>query len=88
MSERCVPLSSLEVGQSGTIVKLNLPGRVRQRFIAMGLVKGEKVTVERVAPLGDPVEFLVKGYHLSMRKSEALKILVEPHHNRDAKDGR
>ena len=72
-----VPLSSLESGESGIIVKLNLGGSVRQRFMAMGLVKGEKVTLERAAPLGDPLEFLVKGYHLSLRKSEASQIIVD-----------
>ena len=73
-----VPLSSLQVGESGIIVKLNIKGTARQRFMAMGLVRGETITVERVAPLGDPVEFLVKGYHLSVRKSEASQILVQP----------
>jgi Fe2+ transport system protein FeoA len=73
-----VPLSSLQVGESGIIVKLNIKGTARQRFMAMGLVRGETITVERVAPLGDPVEFLVKGYHLSIRKSEASQILVQP----------
>lgn len=72
-----IPLSCLECGESGMIVKLNLAGNVRQRFMAMGLVKGEKVTLERAAPLGDPLEFLVKGYHLSLRKSEASQIIVE-----------
>lgn len=78
-----VPLSSLEIGESGTIVKLNLKGSVRQRFMAMGLVRGEKVTVERVAPLGDPLEFLVKGYHLSLRKSEASQIIVARTNNHE-----
>ena len=43
----------------------------------MGLVRGETVLVERVAPLGDPVEFLVKGYHLSLRRSDAWHIEVQ-----------
>jgi Fe2+ transport system protein FeoA len=43
----------------------------------MGLVNGETVLVERVAPLGDPVEFLVKGYHLSLRRSDARHIAVQ-----------
>jgi Fe2+ transport system protein FeoA len=42
----------------------------------MGLVNGETVLVERVAPLGDPVEFLVKGYHLSLRRADAAHIEV------------
>ena len=78
MGNSYVPLSSLQVGESGIIVKLNIKGTARQRFMAMGLVRGETITVERVAPLGDPVEFIIKGYHLSVRKSEASQILVQP----------
>jgi Fe2+ transport system protein FeoA len=48
----------------------------------MGLVSGEIILVERVAPLGDPVEFFVKGYHVSLRRSDAqhieVRILAEP----------
>jgi ferrous iron transport protein A len=43
----------------------------------MGLVKGETILVERVAPLGDPVEFLVKGYHVSLRREDARNIEVQ-----------
>jgi Fe2+ transport system protein FeoA len=49
----------------------------RRRLLDMGLTTGETVTVERAAPLGDPIEVLVKGYHLSLRKQEANQILVE-----------
>lgn len=78
MENESLPLSALKVGESGRIIKLNLKGTTRQRFMAMGLVRGEVVRVERVAPLGDPVEFVVKGYHLSVRKSEADQIVVIP----------
>lgn len=78
MEAGTLPLSDLKVGESGRIIKLNLKGTTRQRFLAMGLVKGETIKVERVAPLGDPVEFIVKGYHLSVRKSEAKEIIVIP----------
>ena len=77
MENESLPLSALKVGESGRIIKLNLKGAARQRFMAMGLVRGEVVRVERVAPLGDPVEFVVKGYHLSVRKSEAGEIIVD-----------
>ena len=78
MSESAIRLSELNVGESGIIVKLNIKGAVRQRFLAMGLVKGETILVKRVAPLGDPIDFLIKGYDLSLRKAEASEILVEP----------
>jgi ferrous iron transport protein A len=70
------PLSELHVGESGTIVGLDVKGAIRRRFLEMGMVTGETVRMERIAPLGDPIAFRVKGYQLSMRKSEASKILV------------
>ena len=76
LSNGNVTLSSLGVGESGIIVRLNFKGAIRQRLMAMGLVRGETITVERVAPLGDPLEYLVKGYHLSLRRSEASQIIV------------
>ena len=72
-----IPLSELKVGERGIIKKLNFTGATRQRLMAMGLVKGESILVRRVAPLGDPVDFVIKGYDLSLRKTEAAKILVE-----------
>jgi DtxR family Mn-dependent transcriptional regulator len=72
-----IPLHKLNVGQLGVIVRLQGEGPVKQRMMAMGLVPGAEVKVLRVAPLGDPVEFKVKGYSLSLRKSEARNITVE-----------
>jgi Fe2+ transport system protein FeoA len=71
-----VPLSDLRVGQKGAINKINFKGATRQRLMAMGLVKGEIILVKRVAPLGDPIDFIIKGYELSLRKTEAREILV------------
>jgi len=71
-----IPLSELKVGERGPIDKLNFKGATRQRLLAMGLVKGETILVRRVAPLGDPVDFVVKGYDLSLRRKEAAEILV------------
>ena len=71
-----IPLSKLAVGQKGTIHKINFKGALRQRLLAMGLVTGETILVKRIAPLGDPVDFVIKGYDLSLRKSEAEDILV------------
>ena len=72
-----VPLSDLKVGERGKIIKLNFKGAARQRLMAMGLVRNEEILVRRVAPLGDPIDFVIKGYDLSLRKSEAAKILIE-----------
>ena len=74
---RHVPLNKLRVGQRGIVVRVGGKGQIRQRMMDMGLVPGSEVKVVRVAPLGDPVEFTVKGYNLSLRKSEAAEIQVE-----------
>lgn len=73
-----VPLSNIKVGEKGIIQKINFKGAIRQRLMAMGLVIGETIFVKRVAPLGDPIDFIIKGYELSLRKEEANKILVTP----------
>lgn len=52
-------------------------GALRKRLLDMGVIPGAEITVVRVAPLGDPVEYLVKGYHLSLRRNEAEQILVQ-----------
>lgn len=70
-------LAQLAVGQQATIVGIAGEKTARRRLLDMGLVSGETVTVARVAPLGDPIEILVKGYHLSLRKHEAGQITVE-----------
>ena len=72
-----VSLHELKVGQRGIIVRVGGQGPVRRRMMDMGLVAGAEVKVVRVAPLGDPVEFEVKGYSLSLRKSEARNVTVE-----------
>jgi ferrous iron transport protein A len=72
-----VTLQQLAVGQQATIVRIGGEKATRRRLLDMGLVTGETVTVARVAPLGDPIEVLIKGYHLSLRKQEAGQITVE-----------
>ena len=72
-----LPLSQLKVGQRAIVVRVSGKGAVKQRMMDMGLVPGSEVQVVRMAPLGDPIEFEVKGYRLSLRKSEAKAIIVE-----------
>lgn len=74
---RQIPLHELKTGQRGVIVHVSGKGPVKRRMMDMGLVPGSEVQVVRVAPLGDPIEFTVKGYSLSLRKSEASNIKVE-----------
>jgi ferrous iron transport protein A len=70
-------LSDLKPGESGTILKVKGGKSIRRRMLDMGLVKGADVQVKRIAPLGDPIEFVVRGYSLSLRKSEAHAIHVD-----------
>ncbi len=72
-----IMLSQLKPGQWATIIRVGGKGQMRRRFMEMGFIRGENVRVERVAPLGDPVEYVVKGYHLSLRRADAEGILVE-----------
>ena len=72
-----VRLSDLKPGQTGTVVRVEGDKPVRQRMMDMGMVRGTDVLVKRVAPLGDPIEFVVRGYNLSLRKTEAQAIEVD-----------
>ena len=69
-------LHLLRPGQRATITKINGASALRRRFIEMGIVKGETILIERHAPLGDPVEYFIKGYHLALRREEAACIEV------------
>ena len=69
-------LNELEIGKAARIVRLNGDGAVKRRIMDMGLTKGAEVTVRKVAPLGDPIEVTVRGYELSLRRDEAVKIEV------------
>ena len=74
---QAVLLTQLSPGQSGKIVRVGGRAAIRRRLLEMGLVRGETIAVERVAPLGDPVEFTIKGYHLSLRRQDIANIEVE-----------
>ena len=71
-----IQLHLLQPGQRATILRINGAGSLRRRFIEMGIVKGETILIERNAPLGDPVEYYIKGYHLALRREEAAQIEV------------
>ena len=70
-------LEELAPGQSGRIVRLRGEGAVKRRIMDMGLTKGTVAKVRRIAPLGDPIELTVRGYELSMRRSEAAEVEIE-----------
>ena len=70
-------LSALKPGEGGVIVKVEGEGRIRRRLFDMGVTPGAEVLVRKVAPLGDPVEVTLRGYELTLRKSEAACVTVE-----------
>lgn len=72
-------LHLLVPGQKATILRVGGAGALRRRFVEMGIVKGEVIEIERNAPLGDPVEYFIKGYHLALRREEAALIEVTLH---------
>ena len=72
------PLTSLALGARGKVTEIRLPAADRPRLMEMGLLVGTTVEVVRFAPLGDPVEIKVRGYHLTLRRHEAELILVRP----------
>ena len=65
------------IGETVKVVKLHGEGAVKRRIMDMGITKGVKVYVRKVAPLGDPVEVTVRNYELSIRKYDAEMIEVE-----------
>jgi Fe2+ transport system protein FeoA len=76
MAEATQPLSSLSVGAKGVVAEIKLSPENRSRLMEMGLLTGTPIEVIRFAPLGDPIELKVRGYHLTLRKHEADLILI------------
>jgi Fur family ferric uptake transcriptional regulator len=70
-------LSQLAPGQEGRVIRVGATGKLGQRLMSMGLVVGETVRVEQVAPLGDPIGVRVKNYRLALRRQEAEAIVLE-----------
>ncbi len=70
-------LSELKTGEGGTVMRITAKNPVRRRILEMGVTLGTDISVKGKAPLGDPIELLVKGYHLSLRKEEAAHVFVE-----------
>ena len=69
-------LRDVAIGESVTVRRLTGEGAIKRHILDMGITKGTDVFVRKVAPLGDPIEVTVRGYELSLRKSEAENILV------------
>jgi len=70
-------LKETKVCETVTVTKLSGEGAIKRRIMDMGITKGTEIYVRKVAPLGDPIEITVRGYELSLRKSDAEMIEVE-----------
>jgi len=70
-------LAELRPMESGIVKALRGVGGIQQRLLEMGLIDGTKVEVLRFAPLGDPIEIFVRGFHLTLRKSEAQLVELD-----------
>lgn len=70
-------LNDLSVGEESLVLKVLGAGPIRRRLMDMGVVKGTKISVEKIAPMGDPIEVKVKGYSLTFRKEDAKNIIIE-----------
>jgi ferrous iron transport protein A len=73
-----VKLSELPIGASAVVREFPKTGSASVRLREMGLLSGTRITLVRCAPFGDPMEIKVRGYHLTLRKSEAEHVMVEP----------
>ncbi len=78
MAEGQKTLRDIAIGESATVRRLVGEGAIKRHIMDMGITKGTDVFVRKVAPLGDPIEVTVRGYELSLRKSEAESIMVSP----------
>lgn len=70
-------IAELKIGQSGTISAVGGEGALRLRFLDMGLIPGTKVTLQKVAPMGDPIQIHLRGYELTIRLEDAGKITLK-----------
>lgn len=75
-TKRTTTAADLKPRQKGVVVKINRQGVIAKRLAEMGVGRGTVVEFKRAAPLGDPIDIKVKGYHLSLRKNEAADIEV------------
>ncbi len=70
-------LRDVKVGKTVKVIKVGGEGAIRRRIMDMGITKGVEIYLRKVAPLGDPIEIMVRGYELSIRKADAEMIDVE-----------
>lgn len=70
-------LNQLKPGEYARVLRVEGEGPLRRRLMDMGLVRGVEVELVKAAPLGDPLDFRLRGYHLALRRSEAARVRIE-----------
>ncbi len=75
---KTIQLNNLAVGRSGRVVNVSCERELKRRLLEMGFCNGARVQVIRRAPLGDPIEYRLRGYHLSLRSDQASHIRIQP----------
>lgn len=70
-------LNEFSPTESGTVKKITAEGKIRRRLFDMGVTPGAKILMRKTAPLGDPIEVNLRGYELTLRKSEAECVILE-----------
>ncbi len=70
-------LNEFKVKETGIVKKILAEGKIKRRLFDMGVTPGAKITLKKIAPLGDPIEITIRGYELSLRKDEAKTVLME-----------
>lgn len=70
-------IDDLQIGQSGTVTHVGGEGALRLRFLDMGLIPGTEICLQKVAPMGDPIQIRLRGYELTIRREDARMIRIE-----------
>ncbi len=70
-------LDTFRIGESGVVVKVTAEKKIKRRLFDMGITKGTTILLRKKAPLGDPIEVTLRGYELTLRKSEAFCVTME-----------
>ena len=70
-------LNEFSVGEEGIVINVEGEGKIKRRLFDMGVTPGAQIIVKKLAPLGDPIEVTIRGYELTVRKSEAECVLME-----------
>lgn len=77
IGETC-SLSELKIGQTAVVKSINIKNKdVKRHLLDMGLTKGTSVSIKKIAPMGDPIDILLRGYELAIRKADLKQIEVE-----------